>query len=172
MALTFYAGQTLRASSLIKLIPQQVVRNVDFPVVNNTVLFDDSVLFFTNLQASATYRLFADVWWKASTTGDFRLGWSCSGTSSTLSWSPGGFDNTFTASNSADSHGGLALTDGFTFGGVSPTTFPQVARPQGTLFTGTGTGITFKLRWCQGTADAINASSILAGSQVTLIQIP
>jgi hypothetical protein len=172
MSLTFYAGQTVRASQLIKLVPLQVIRGTSQTIINTTTLADDAILFFTGLPPSTTYKMFSKIIYQSSTTADFKLGWSCSGTGATLTWSQGTMDSTSTVAQSPINHTALTLADNGNFGGVSAAGTGMTGRPEGTLFTGTGAAITFKFRWAQNTLDNVNGTSLGAGSEITLVQIP
>lgn len=172
MGLIFYAGQNLRASQLQKLVPLQVTRVIGQTIINNNTLFDDSVLFFTGLPPNTTYNMAMKVWYLSSTTADFLIQFSCSGTGATLNWSQGGIDSAQTVSSSPDNHTGLSLAQTAIYGGVSAVANPVVMRPEGQLFTGTGSAITFKFRWSQATLDAVNGTTIGGQSQITLTQIP
>lgn len=166
MTLTVYAGQVFRASQFNALIPMTVSRPSDLAVIVTT-LADDAFLFFTGLPANATYRLDGLILCKGSTTGDFAMKFTCSGTGATLQWGQGAFNNLAVS----DDHTPFSLASTATVGTLSATTSPQAAPVFGNLFTGTGSNIRFGLQWAEATLDATNASSINAGSYLNLIRI-
>lgn len=172
MSLLFFAGQVTRASQLTKLVPIQVVRATSQTIINTTTLADDAVLFFTGLPASTTYKMFSKIIYQSSTTADLKLAWSCAGTGATLAWSQGCMDSTVGTALGGMNYTSLTLADQGNYGGVSASGTPMVGRPEGTLFTGTGSAITFKFRWAQNTLDAVNGTTISANSEITLVQIP
>lgn len=169
--MTFVAFQIVRASQLNSEInafaPFVARRTSDAALTNVTTLTNDTQLFLSGLPASKTFKLESLLGYKGSTTGDFRIQWTCSGSGSSLIWSQEGMDTSQTTTLGADYHGLLAMTDPVGYGAVSPTVSPQRARPGGYLFTGTGSNITLQLQWCQVTADAVNATTVLTGSTIS-----
>lgn len=138
-------------------------RTSDLAVANNTIA-DDAQIQFTNLVSGALYEVRSFLFYEGSTTGDFKVGWSCSGSGAAFNWTPNGL----TSAATGDGHDALTLSDTYGFGALSSTTQKQTAQPGGILEAGTGAGITFKLRWSQNTTDAVNGTTLFAKSTVIL----
>ena len=149
------------------LKPTNLERTTDLAVV--TATFADDAYLQVGLPESAVFDVQAHLIYSASTTGDFKVGWSCSGSGPSFQWVGNGPDSGATsgAGGRINAHATLGSTE--VYGGIGTGT-PLVARPAGTLKTGTG-GPVFKLRWAQGTLDAVNGSTLFAGSRLTLTRI-
>lgn len=180
--MTFTAGQKLRASDLATLDNNlSTLMTTVFPVLyaekpsdqavlSTTTLADDGSLVFANLVSGATYLVLPKVFVKSAVGTDFKVGWSCSGTSSTFLWSPKGLRSDTTTTNAVEDHSQLTLSDSYTYGTINAVTSAQAIEPFGRLFAGTGTGISFKFRWAQGASDGVNGTTLVSGSSITLIR--
>lgn len=169
--MSFLAFQIVTASRLNaeigKWAPFIARRTSDLSLITNT-LTNDAQMFIAGLPASTVMRLDSAIGYKGSQTGDFKIQWTCSGSGSSLFWNQGGLDSGATTSQGADFHGQITLSDNAVYGAINASTSPQLARPSGYLFTGTGSNITLQLQWCQGGVDGVNGSSILTGSTMEL----
>jgi hypothetical protein len=147
-----------------------IERAADLSRVNTTTLATDPILFLSGLPQNATFRV--DTFWSyaGSTTGDFKLGWTCDGTGATFDWCIQGIDSSSTNLAGTDYHGinTLAGSDIMAGVGAGQKTF---ARPGGILKTGTGANITFRPTWSQGTIDAVNGSTVFAATRMMLTRL-
>lgn len=160
------AGQIARASQFNALVPQTIERPSDLAVVNNT-LANDAFLQLAGLTASAVYRMEAQLLIEGSTSGDFGMRWSCSGTGASMRWNQGAFNT----GGAVDDHLAYILTDTVGVGTLSAIASKQSVQCWGYLQTGTGTNITFLLQWAQFITDAVNGTTLFTGSRVTLTRL-
>lgn len=178
LSTVFGAGQRVSASDLNDMVSAinnagtilYAEKPTDQAILSTTALFDDASLVFSGLVASAKYLVIPKIFMRSAVGTDFKIGWSCSGTSATLLWSPKGLRSDATTTNAVEDHSQLTLADSYTYGTISAVATTQTAEPIGRLFTGTGTGITFKFRWAQGVSDGVNGTTLIAGSSITLIR--
>lgn len=143
---------------------------VDAAVINTTTLADDGYLIFNNLVSGGKYLVVPKIHMRSAAATDLKVGWSCSGTSATFLWSPKGLPSSAATTNNAEDHSQLLLSDTYTYGTISAVATSQAVEPIGRLYAGTGGSISFKFRWAQGALDAVNGTTIMAGSSCTLIR--
>lgn len=172
--MTFVAFQIVRASQLNTEInafaPAIARRTFDFAIISNT-LTNDTQLFIAGLVASKVYRLDSLISMKGSTAGDFQIGWTCSGSGSSMVWGQNGMGTGAADQSGSEFHNQLNLGDTGNYGTFSATTSPQKATPGGFLFTGTGSNITLQMKWCQAGVDGTNGSTIITGSTICLTPV-
>lgn len=183
LALTFAAGQRLTGAQLQSIVdaintndltsykPIGLTMATGHTIINTTTLASEPLLTLTGLVSGATYKMFCQFFYQSSTTADFKVGFACSGTSSTLLWSPVGYSSAATVSATADDHTAQNIGTSHIYGGLTPSGAAESATPTGTLYAGTGTGITFALQFAQGTLDAVNGTTLTAGSNLTLVRV-
>ncbi len=171
MTFSFVAGQILQASDLNNVLPRYLETAGDVVRGNTTTLADDGTLVFNGLTSSATYLVIPKLFYRSTNADDFKIGWRCSGSGATMLWSPKGITAGTTTTNGAEDHSQLTLSDSYTYGGVSSVGSSQTMEPIGRVFVGTGAGIAFAFQWAQGVADGVNGTTLMAGSNITLIRV-
>lgn len=171
----FLAFEIVTASKLntelARYAPLAVRRTSDQALITTT-LTNDAQLFIAGLAASTTYRLDSAIAYEGSTSGDFKIGFTCSGSGSSLFWSQRGIDVVASASSFAEPHGLIALSGSASYGAINAASSPQVANPTGYLFTGTGSNITLQFQWSQSGVDNVFGSTIMTGSTIMLTPLP
>lgn len=167
MAITLPAGHVVTPAEwalMLSYVQPLFVRKVNSDTATaDTGLDNDSELFLT-VEANATYQLNGFLIFSAG-TGDFKYGWTAP-TGATLDWNMGGEESTAASTTGAAYWGANTISGSDIAGGINTAT-NCVARPEGLLRVSSTAG-TFRLQWSQGSSDAVNATTLRAGSFITL----
>ncbi len=172
--MTFVAFQIVRASQLNTEINQYapaIARRTSDLALISTTLTNDAQLFIAGLVSSKVYRLDSLIIMKGSSAGDFSIGWTCSGSGSSMVWGQNGMGTGAADQSGSEFHNQLNLGDVGNYGTFNAASSPQKATPSGFLFTGTGSNITLQMKWCQAGVDNVNGSSIITGSTICLTPV-
>lgn len=158
----------VQASNLLYERTRAVILGADHTVAQSDVTLEDVTGFLIPFVGNATYEVEGTILYDASTTADFRLGFSATVAITSFNWS------TFGLTTGATNHIGSincrnrTLADDDQSGGAGVGTI-VVCRPKGTLITSSTAG-SLQFRAAQGVSDATN-TTVRAGSMLKLTRV-
>jgi hypothetical protein len=162
---TFLAGERVKASKLQLLsdaVPRIILKTADQARTNSTALTNDTELLAA-VAASTRYKWRVEIIYGASTTGDLKIAFTWPA-GATCPWGYIGYD-TALAMRAVSFHA-PASGDPFSLGGNGVGN-DLVAILTGTLTVGVTAG-NLRFQIAQNALDAVNATTVRAGSSLTI----